>query len=79
MHEPYRLPKIPGASAAIAAAKSAGAYVGWLSGSGSSVLAVSPADRAENILEAMKAALAGAGVAGETRILRADNEGLRLD
>ncbi|MDB6127193.1 MAG: Homoserine kinase [Verrucomicrobia bacterium] len=79
MHEPYRLPKIPGASAAIAAAKTAGAYVAWLSGSGSSVLAVSPADRAENIRAEMSAALAREGVAGETRLLRADNEGLRLD
>lgn len=79
MHEPYRLPKIPGARAAISAATAAGAYVGWLSGSGSSVLAVSAADRAENVLAAMRGALAKESVAGDARILRADNDGFRLD
>ena len=33
MHEPYRLPKIPGAREAIASGVSAGAFTGWLSGS----------------------------------------------
>ena len=79
MHEPYRLPKIPGAREAIEAANGAGAYIGWLSGSGSSVLAVTTKDRAEAVATAMRGALSKQSVEGDTRILRADNEGLRLD
>jgi homoserine kinase len=79
MHEPYRLPKIPGARAAIAAGVAAGAFTGWLSGSGSSVLCVSSRATAEPVGKAMAGAFGQAGIACETRILSADNDGLRLD
>lgn len=78
IHEPYRLPGIPGASAAINAGVRAGAWTGWLSGSGSSVLCVCERAGAGAVAEAMAAAFAGHSMASEVRILAADNEGLRV-
>ncbi len=78
MHEPYRLPRIPGAQAALAAGVQAGALTGWLSGSGSSVLCVCRREQAETVLGGMRAAFAAVGLQGEGNILQADNEGLRL-
>jgi homoserine kinase len=79
IHEPYRLPQIPGGSAAIAAGVSAGAWTGWLSGSGSSVLCVSERARAGAVFEAMKSAFAKASMACDGRILSADNRGLAIE
>jgi homoserine kinase len=79
MHEPYRLPSLPGAREAIAAGIQAGAFTGWLSGSGSSVLTVCPTPQAAKICRAMQSALDEAGVPGATQVLCADNEGLRLE
>lgn len=79
MHEPYRLPKIKGASAAIAAGVAAGAYTGWLSGSGSSVLCVTATADSERVGAAMAAAFTAVGIASEVRKLRADNTGLTLE
>ena len=78
MHEPYRLPKIRGASAALAAGATAGALTGWLSGSGSSVLCVSGRADAEKVSAAMRGAFARDSVACEARVLAADNAGLQL-
>jgi homoserine kinase len=79
MHEPYRLPKIKGASAAITAGLKAGAFTGWLSGSGSSVLCVVSAAMAGDVGAAMAGAFSAVGVTSEVRVLRADNTGLRVD
>lgn len=79
MHEPYRLPKIRGGREAIAAGVAAGAYTGWLSGSGSSVLCVCEAGAAAAVGEAMKAAFAAAGVPSEARDLAADNVGYVIE
>ncbi len=78
MHEPYRLPRIPGAGAALAAGVAAGALTGWLSGSGSSVLCVSPQAEAEKVAAAMGAAFGRESVPCATRVLAADNGGLQL-
>jgi homoserine kinase len=78
VHQPYRLPRIPGAESAIAAGVAAGALTGWLSGSGSSVLCVSHADAAKATAEAMVRAFEHAGVASTARVLSADNEGLQV-
>lgn len=40
LHERYRLPHIQGASQALAAARAAGAFAAWISGSGSGLFAV---------------------------------------
>jgi homoserine kinase len=79
LHEPYRLPKIPGASAAIAAGVSAGALTGWLSGSGSSVLCVSRPATAEAVATAMREAFTRVGLGSQVRLLTADNDGLRIE
>lgn len=79
MHEPYRLPKIPGARTAIERGIAAGALTGWLSGSGSSVLCVAERTVAESVGSAMKAAFSAVDVRSDSRVLTADNQGLRLD
>lgn len=79
MHEPYRLPKIPGARAAIAAGIEAGAATGWLSGSGSSVLCVCGQPEAERVAASMCAAFWRESVPCEARILAAENDGLVVE
>lgn len=79
MHEPYRLPKIPGAQAALAAGVKAGALTGWLSGSGSSVLCPCLREQAETVLAAMRDSFKHDNLGCEGRVLLANNEGLRLD
>jgi homoserine kinase len=78
MHEPYRLPKIPGAQSALAAGMKVGALTGWLSGSGSSVLCVCPVALAERVLDAMRAAMTQAQLTCEGQVLLVDNAGLEL-
>ena len=79
MHEPYRLPKIPGGRAAIQAGIAAGALTGWLSGSGSSVLCVCRSECESKVSEAMTAAFSSESIESETRVLKADNAGLRIE
>jgi homoserine kinase len=79
MHEPYRLPKIRGGRAAIEGGIAAGALTGWLSGSGSSVLCVCRAEIAESVARAMSAGFERESIECEARILKADNEGLRIE
>jgi len=78
MHEPYRLPLIPGARLAIESGVEAGALTGWLSGSGSSVLCVAKPAKAARVGRAMSQAFAEAGVKCRVFRLYADNEGLRV-
>jgi homoserine kinase len=79
MHEPYRLPRIPGGRAAIEAGVAAGAYTGWLSGSGSTVLCVATLPAASAVAAAMQAAFASAGLTSTSRVLAADNLGLVVE
>jgi homoserine kinase len=76
IHEPYRLPQIPGGREAIAAGVAAGAWTGWLSGSGSSVLCVCERANAAAVHGSMTAAFARAGMPSEGRMLAADNAGI---
>ncbi len=78
MHEPYRLPLIPGARAAIDAGVAAGALTGWLSGSGSSVLCVTRPARAARVGRAMAAAFTGVNLRSRIFRLQADNTGLKV-
>ena len=79
MHEPYRLPRIPGGRAAIEAGVAAGAYTGWLSGSGSTVLCVAPLAVAPAVAASMQAAFTAAGLTSTARVLAADNTGLAVE
>jgi homoserine kinase len=78
MHEPYRLPRIPGARDTIAEGVKAGALTGWLSGSGSSVMCVVRPAKAAKVGRAMQAAFAAAGVPSRIYKLHTDNAGLRV-
>lgn len=78
VHEPYRLKNIPGAADAIAAGVSAGAYTGWLSGSGSSVLCACGAEAVDSVMAAMREAFRLAGLESVGRDLCADNTGLEI-
>ncbi len=76
LHEPYRLPLIPGAKPAIEAGVAAGALTGWLSGSGSSVLCVARPKLAAKVGKAMAAAFAAHKLSSTIHLLHADNSGL---
>ena len=76
LHEPYRLPLIPGAKPAIEAGVAAGALTGWLSGSGSSVLCVTRPKLAAKVGRAMTAAFAAHKLPSTIHLLHADNGGL---
>lgn len=78
LHEPYRLPLIPGAKSAIEAGVAAGALTGWLSGSGSSVLCVVRPAQAAKVGRAMAAAFRAHKLSATIHLLYADNRGLRV-
>ena len=78
LHEPYRLPLIPGARAAIDSGVAAGALTGWLSGSGSSVLCVARPRVAAKVGRAMAAAFAAQKLPSSVHLLQADNKGLAV-
>lgn len=75
LHVPWRLPLIPRATDAFAAAAGAGAWGATISGSGSGLLALCPRDRADAVLAAMQDALAGAGRRTVGFVAEADTEG----
>ena len=79
LHQPFRVPLVPFLPAVIAAAEQAGAFGGFLSGAGSTVIAVSDEARAATVAAAMSGALAAAGVKGEVRTLLPDNQGTRIE
>jgi homoserine kinase len=78
MHEPYRLPGIPGATEALRAGLEAGSLTGWLSGSGSSVLCLAQEPVAGRVAEAMIRGFAEKGIPVAMRVLTADNTGLQV-
>ncbi len=78
LHEPYRLPLIPGAKPAIESGVAAGALTGWLSGSGSSVLCVTRPRMAAKVGRAMAAAFAAQKLPATVHLLLADNKGLAV-
>ena len=78
LHEPYRLPLIPGAKNAIEAGVAAGALTGWLSGSGSSVLCVARPAKAAKVGRAMAAAFKAHKLPATIHPFFADNSGLRV-
>ena len=78
LHQPYREPGILGAREAIDSGIEQGAFTGWLSGSGPSVLCVSENEYAESVGLAMQKAFASKGSDSIIRCLSVDNEGLKV-
>jgi homoserine kinase len=77
LHQPYRLPLIPGAAAALNAAQNAGAAAA-LSGAGPSLVAFSSHDPAE-IISRMRAAFRQAGVKARSFNLTISPSGARVE
>lgn len=75
LHQPYRRPLVPGMDAVFAAARAAGAYGAALAGSGPSVVAPAPADRAAAVGEAMVRAFNETGAAARAYTLQIDPQG----
>jgi homoserine kinase len=74
LHQPFRLPLIPGAAEALAAAQQAGAAAA-LSGAGPGVIAFTEEGREKGITEAMRAPFAKRGVKTEQYLLRSTEKG----
>jgi homoserine kinase len=77
LHQPYRLPLIPGAQAAMDAAKAAGASAVALSGAGPSLIAFS-ANGESAIGEAMKHAFEAAGLPARIYQLKMSDHGAEV-
>ena len=77
LHQPYRLPQVPGAGEAMEAAKRAGAAAVALSGAGPSLIAFS-AERDPAIGEAMTRAFEQAGLKARAFQLRMSNHGAEV-
>jgi homoserine kinase len=68
LHVPYRLKLIPGAAAALEAARKAGASLATISGSGSGLVAIGTKDRVESIAAAMAASFRTVDPGAESRV-----------
>ena len=78
LHQPFRSQLIPGCEEAFHAAEEAGALGAFISGSGSTLMAVT-LENDEAVASAMKQALTRAGAKNLTHhILHADNEGVSI-
>jgi homoserine kinase len=78
LHQPYRIPLIPGLAAAFAAAYTAGAAGVAISGAGPSLIAFAP-DRHEAIGAAVTAVFAHHHLTTRTWILEVDRQGCRVE
>jgi len=74
LHQPARAKLVPQLFPALRAAKKAGAIGGWLSGSGSTIMALTLANTAE-VGRAMRKVFERGRVACEVRVMEVDNEG----
>jgi homoserine kinase len=72
LHQSVRLPKVHGADEALVAGVAAGAWAGWLSGSGPTVGLLCSPDVAESVAAALPAG-------GHTKLLSIDTVGCRLE
>jgi homoserine kinase len=75
LHQPYRSPLVPGMDAVFRAAHRAGAYGAALAGSGPSIVALAPPDRADAVGEAMIQGFRDSGASARTLTLRVDEAG----
>ncbi len=78
IHQPFRRVLNPFVDEAIEAGVGAGAYAGWLSGSGSSVVCASPFEHALAVRMAMASVYEANGIPCRMHNLSADNEGASI-
>jgi homoserine kinase len=78
IHQPYRELLNPFGHESIEAGCHAGAFTGWLSGSGSTVICVTDTAHALQVGAAMQQVYAGNGVSSRVYRLEADNAGLTV-
>ncbi|MDQ8195771.1 homoserine kinase [Coraliomargarita sp. SDUM461004] len=78
IHQPYRELLNPFGRESIEAGCHAGAYTGWLSGSGSTVMCVTSQDKARVVAAAMEQAYSGNGIQCRSYRLMTDNRGLTV-
>jgi homoserine kinase len=78
IHQPYRELLNPFGRESIEAGCHAGAYTGWLSGSGSTVVCVSTSEKARNVAEAMEQVYEVNGKKSRAYRLITDNRGLTV-
>lgn len=76
--EAPRLPLIPGAADALAAARASGAWGASLSGAGPALLALAAAPEADAVGAAMRDTWRAAGIAATTRVCVLDRRGARV-
>jgi homoserine kinase len=79
IHQPYRELLNPFGHESIEAGCSSGAYAGWLSGSGSTVICPCPVEKVNPVLEAMQSAYEVNGVRSRSYRLFCDNRGLTVN
>lgn len=79
IHQPYRELLNPFAHESIEAGCNSGAYAGWLSGSGSTVICICAPTEVKSVLDAMQRSYEVNGVQSRTYRLSADNKGLRVN
>lgn len=77
LHQPYRVPLIPGMAEAFRAARAAGAAAATLSGAGPSIVAFAPENH-ESIAEAIVRAFAKKGLGSRMWILPIDRTGSKV-
>ncbi len=77
LHQPYRLPLIPGATEAIAAAQQAGAAAA-LSGAGPSLIAFVEEGREKAVSEALRAPFAEKGIKTQIYLLKSTTKGAEV-
>lgn len=76
IHQPYREKLNPFMKETISAGIASGAWCGWLSGSGSSILCVCPESESQEVGKAMQGIFEVQGIASRVFSLKADNIGL---
>jgi homoserine kinase len=79
LHQPYRAHLIPGLEDVIEVALDSGAYGACLSGSGPTVLAFAPQERATTIASVMRTTFEARGVVAKSWALDVDLAGARVE
>ncbi len=79
IHQPYRELLNPFGKESIEAGCHSGAYTGWLSGSGSTVVCVASSANARKVAEAMQAVYRSNGTVCRAYCLKCENRGLTIE